>query len=164
MIASADALLTYLADLVEQLERLAVTILPPNDADDIEIGRDTDGALLIDLECHLPADRRSASVELDIFERWRQTGPDQYERTDYEFELRHHERGYRRSFHRHDADRFLRAFDVATHEHCEATLGYATCDHYFGNPVIDASDGFRRLYELWLSDVKPDCSGLACLD
>ncbi len=79
------------------------------------------------------------------------------------YEIRHHELGYRRAFHRHDAERFLRAFDVATHEHCEATLGHAACSHYFGDPVVDATDGFRRIYELWLTDEKPDCSILPCL-
>ena len=163
MIASADALLTYLADLVEQIERLAVTVLPPNDADEIELGREDDGSLVIDLECRPPRPRRSADVEIEVFERWRPIGPDRFERVHYRFEIRHHELRYRRAFHRHDAERFLRAFDVATHEHCEATLGYATCAHYFSDPVADARDGFRRVYELWLTDEKPGCSGLPCL-
>lgn len=163
MIASADALLSYLADLVEQIERLAVRVLPPNDADEIEVGREDDGSLVIDLECRPPLPRRSAEVEIRIFERWRPIEHDRYERVDYRFEIRHHALGYRRAFHRHDAEHFLRAFDVATHEHCEAALGYATCGHYVGEPVVDATDGFRRVYELWLTDEKPDCSTLSCL-
>lgn len=163
MIASADALLTSLADLVEEIERLGLTLLPPNDADEIELGREDDGALVIDLECRPPLSRRSADVRMEIFERWRTTRGDRYERVDYSFEIRHGELGYRRAFHRHDVGRFLRAFDVATHEHCEATLGVAACPHYFGEPVGDARDGFMRLYELWLSDAQPDCSTLRCL-
>ncbi len=163
MIASADALLRYLADLVEQIERLAVTVLPPNDADEIALGRENDGSLVIDLACRPPLPPRSADVEIALFERWRPSGRDQFERVDYAYEIRHHELGYRRAFHRHDAEHFLRAFDVATHEHCEAVLGYPTCAHYFGEPVVDASDGFRRVYELWLTDAKPDCSALSCL-
>lgn len=163
MIATADALLTYLADLVEQIERFAVTVLPPNDVDEIALGEEEDGSLVIDLECRPPLPRRSAEVEIEIFERWRPMGHDRFERVDYKFEIRHHELSYRRAFHRHDAERFLRAFDVATHEHCEATLGYPTCDHYFGEPVVDASDGFRRVYELWLTDARPDCPALSCL-
>ncbi|MHB8398461.1 MAG: hypothetical protein ACYDCI_05940 [Candidatus Limnocylindrales bacterium] len=163
MIASADALLAYLADLVEQIERLAVTVLPPNDADEIELAREDDGSLVIDLECRPPLPPRSADVEIEIFERWRPIEHDRYERVDYKVEIRHHELGYRRAFHRHDAEHFLRAFDVATHEHCEATLGYDTCGHYFGDPVVDARDGFRRVYELWLTDEKPDCSSVPCL-
>jgi hypothetical protein len=163
LIASADALLTYLADLVERIERLAVTVLPPNDADAIELGQEDDGSLVVDLECQPPAAPHSARVDMEIFERWRPIAQGRYERADYKFEMRHHERDYRRAFHRHDADRFVAAYDVATHEHCEATLGYATCEHYTGDPVVDATDGFERLYELWLSDEKPDCSALPCL-
>jgi hypothetical protein len=163
LIASADALLTYLADLVERIERLAVAVLPPNDADEIELGREDDGSLVIDLDCRPPLPRRSADVEIEIFERWRPIEHDRYERVDYKYEIRHHELGYRRAFHRHDAEHFLRAFDVVTHEHCEATLGSATCDHYSGDPVADATDGFRRVYELWLTDERPDCSTLPCL-
>ena len=163
MIASAGALLAYLADLVEQIERLAVTVLPPNDADEIELGREDDGSLVIDLECRPPLPRRSAEVEIDVFERWRPIEHDRYERVDFKFEIRHHGLGYRRAFHRHDAEHFLRAFDVATHEHCEVPLGSAACRHYFGDPVVDASDGFRRVYGLWLTDETPDCSSLRCL-
>jgi len=163
LIATADALLAYLADLVEEIERFGVTVLPPNDSDEIELGREDDGALVIDLECKPPLARRSADVRMEVFERWRSTGSDRYERVDYTFEIRHHELQYRRAFHRHDVGHFLRAFDVATHEHCEATIGVALCDHYFGEPVVDAEEGFMRLYELWLSDEKPDCSALPCL-
>ncbi|MEX1173366.1 MAG: hypothetical protein WEG56_12235 [Chloroflexota bacterium] len=163
MIATEDALLTYFADLVDEIERFAITVLPPNDADEISVGRDHDHALVIDLECRPPLSRRSADVHMEIFERWRPTGGDHYERVDYKFELRHDELQYRRAFHRHDVERFVGAFDVATHEHCEATIGVERCRHYFGEPVVDARDGFMRLYELWLSDEKPDCSALLCL-
>lgn len=164
MIASTDALLTYLADLLEEIERYAVTVLPPNDAHDVELGQEDDGSLVIDLECRPPTERRSAPVEMDVFERWRLVGPHRYERTDYKFELRHHELGYRRAWHRHDAEVFLAAFDVATHEHCESTLGYAPCDHYSGDPIRDARQGFLRAYDLWLTNGQPDCSTLRCLD
>lgn len=163
MIATEDGLLTYFADLIEEIERLAVTVLPPNHADVVSIGREKD-ALVIDLECRPPLSRRSTDVLIAIFERWRQTGSDHYERLDYKFEIRHNELQYRRAFHRHDAEHFLRTSDVATHEHCEGTMGYVTCDHYFGEPVGDAQEGFMRLYALWLSDEKPDCSKMRCLD
>ena len=163
MIATENALLTYVADLVDAIERLAVTVLPPNDADEISLGREADGALVIDLECRPPMSHRSADVHMDIFERWRPGVGNRYERVDYKFEIRHDERQYRRAFHRHHVEQFLQAFDVATHEHCEATLGVAVCSHYFGEPVADAEEGFMRLYELWLSDEKPDCSALPCL-
>jgi hypothetical protein len=163
LIATEDGLLTYFADLIETIERFAVTVLPPNDADDVSIGREN-GALVIDLECRPPLSGRSADVLIVIFERWRQAGPDRYERVDYRFEIRHDELQYRRAFHRHHAEHFLRAFDVATHEHCEATMGHTACDHYFGAPIGNAEEGFMRLYTLWLADEKPDCSRLRCLD
>jgi hypothetical protein len=81
---------------------------------------------------------------------------------EYAYELRHHEIGYRRAFHRHDEAYFVRKHGVATHEHCEATMGVEICSHYYGKPVVDAFDGFRRLYELWLTDLRPDCLALTC--
>lgn len=164
MISDADALLSYLADLVEEIERFAVTVLPPNDAPRIELGREPDGSLVIDLECQPPASRRSARIDMVLFERWRPLASDRLERSDYAFELRDHERSYRRAFHRHDAASFVAAFDVATHEHCEPTLGHVLCEHYGGEPVADAIDGFRRLYALWLANGVPDCGALPCLD
>ena len=163
MIATEDTLLAYFADLVETIERFAVTVLPPNASDVISLGRDRDGSLLIDLECRPPVSRRSAAVDIDVFERWQPTERDRYERVAYAFEIRHHELEYRRAFHRHDTEHFLRAFDVAAHEHCEATIGRPTCAHYLAEPVGDARDGFMRLYALWLADQKPDCSLLSCL-
>ncbi len=162
MIATEDGLLTYFADLIETVERFAVTVLAPNDADDVSIGR-KNFDLLIDLECRPPLPRRSADVLILIFERWRPAGQDRYERVEYNFELRHGQLQYRRAFHRHHTEHFLRTFDVAIHEHCEAMLGHATCDHYFGEPIGDAEEGFIRLYDLWLTDEKPDCSKLHCL-
>jgi hypothetical protein len=54
-------------------------------------------------------------------------------------------------------------FGVATHEHCEATMGVAVCGHYYGGPLADAFEGFRRLYDTWLTDQGPDCLALICL-
>lgn len=162
-VASANELLAYLADLVEELERYAVTLLPPDDRDEITLGRERDGSLVIDLEGRLPTSRRSRPVELEMLERWRRIGPDQLACVEYRYELRHHGIGYRRAFHRHDEDSFVRAYGVVTHEHCEATMGVEVCGHYYGRPVADAFDGFRRLYDTWLTDLKPDCLALICL-
>lgn len=162
MIATADALLTYLADLIDTIERFAVAVLPPNDVEEVSLGRAADGSLVIDLDCRPPSSPRSADVRMEIRERWRLIGPGRYERAEYHYELRHGELQFRRAYHRHDAGAFLRAYDVATHEHCEATIGRPTCDHYLGEPVRDAGAGFMRLYELWLSDAKPDCAALRC--
>ena len=32
-----------------------------------------------------------------------------------------------------------------------------------GKSVADAFDAFRRLFEIWLTDQKPDCRALTCL-
>jgi hypothetical protein len=66
----------------------------------------------------------------------------------------------RRALHRHDDEYFVRIHDVATHEHCESTMGHIACAHYSGLPVSGAIDGFRRPYNVWLSNGKPDCSQL----
>jgi hypothetical protein len=162
-LASTDELVTYLADVVEELERYAVTLLPPDDGDEIILGREPDGSLVIDLEGRLPASRRSRNVDLELFERWQHVGRDQWACVEYRYEIRHHEAGYRRALHRHDVADFVLAFGVVTHEHCEAAIGVTECGRYFGRPVVDALDGFRRLYEIWLADHKPDCSALPCL-
>jgi hypothetical protein len=162
-LASADDLLTYLADLVEELERYAVTLLPPDDGGEITLGQEPDGSLVIDLEGRLPASRRSGNVDLELFERWRPVVRGEWACVEYRYELRHHESGYRRAFHRHDVGAFVQAFGVATHEHCEATMGVEVCGHYFGRPVGDAFDAFDRLYGLWITGQKPDCAALTCL-
>lgn len=195
ILASADDLLAYLADLVDELERYAITLLPPADADEIALAREPDGSLVVELAGRLPVPPRSAPVELDIFERWRpaaeaglptpdaghpagarrsanptrsrvtpgRTLRDAWACVEYGYELRHHELGYRRALHRHDEAWFVRLLGVATHEHCEATIGVATCSHYEGRPVADGFDAFRRLYALWLTDERPACDDLTCL-
>ena len=162
-LASASDLFTYLADLVERLERYAITLLPPNDADEIALGKEPDGSLVIDLEGRLPTPRRSKDVDLLVFERWRAIDADEWVCVEYAYELRHRELDYRRALHRHDEDHFVRWFGVATHEHCEVPMGVVTCGHYRGMPVADAFDAFKRLYEESLGDEKPDCRGLPCL-
>jgi hypothetical protein len=161
--ATTDDLLGYLADLVEKLERFAVTVLPPDDRDEIGLGQEPDGNLTLDLEARLPVSRRSGDVELDLFERWSSAGRDPWARVEYKYELWHHELQYRRAFHRHDTDCFVRMYDVATHEHCESTMGVKACDHHYGEPIVDAFDGFEQLYDFWLTDRKPGCSVLNCL-
>lgn len=161
--ASRDELLTYLADLVEHLERFAVTVLPPDDGDHVTLGQEADGSLVIDVGARLPVSRRSEHVDLTIFERWRPMRPDQWELLEYAYELLDHSEDYRRALHRHDVDAFVRAYGRATHEHCEATMGVVVCGHYAGIPVEDAFDGFERLYGVWLAGERPDCTVLTCL-
>jgi hypothetical protein len=163
-LASTDDLLAYLGDLVAELERYAVTLLLPADRDEITLGRDPDGSLVIDLRGRLPMARRSRDVDLELFERWQPAGRDQWTCAEYAYELWHHEIGYRRAFHRHHEAYFVRMHGVVTHEHCESTIGVEACRHYHGLPVADAFDGFRRLYGTWLTGEKPDCLSLTCFD
>ena len=160
---STDGLLTYLADLIETAERFGATVLPPHDADDVGWERDGDD-LVLDLATRLPADSRSRVIDLAIQERWSPSSRDSWSLVEYAYELRHNELDYRRALHRHDVDYFVRTRDVAVHEHCEATMGHVDCSHDSGEPVSGAIDGFRRLYDLWLSNAKPDCLHLHCLD
>lgn len=162
-LASADDLVTYFADLVEALERYAVTVLPPNDRDEIELGDASDGSLIVDVEGRLPVSPRSKNVDLQLFERWREIDG-AWVCVEYKYELRHHELAYRRAFHRHDDEDFVRLRGVATHEHCEATMGVEECRHHAGQPVVGAFEAFPRLYDVWLLDTTPDCRALACLD
>jgi hypothetical protein len=158
---TTDELLTYLADLIEIVERFGAVVLPPYDADDVAWQQDGP-ELTFELATRLPVDRRSREVDLVFTERWRPGGR-KWELAEFAYELRHHQLDYRRALHRHDEAQFVKRFDVATHEHCETPMGLAACGHYFGEPVTGAIDGFYRLYGIWLSGQQPDCSELHCL-
>ena len=93
-LASASDLLTYLADLIETLERYAVTLLPPSDAYEVGLEQEPDGSLVIDIEGRLPASRNSKDVDLRLFERWREVDQDAWLCVEYRYELRHHELHY----------------------------------------------------------------------
>jgi hypothetical protein len=160
--ATTDELLIYLADLIETVKRFGAVVLPPNEGDEVILELDAHD-LTFELATRLPADRRSRHIDLVFAERWRPTGRETWERVEYAYELRHHELGYRRAFHRHDEALFVKHFDIATHEHCETTLGHPVCGHYYGEPVAGAIDAFHDLYGLWLSNQIPQCSDLHCL-
>lgn len=165
MTVSATAeLLAYLADLIESVERYGCVVLPPNDQDDVSWTKDREGNLVMDIAARLPSIARSRDVDLVLQEKWRPAGADAWERFAYGHELRHHELDYRRALHRHDDDWFVRQYDVVTHEHCETTMGRVECAHYFGEPVASALDAFERLYGLWLTNARPQCSALSCLE
>ena len=159
--ASTGELLGYLADVIAEAERYGATILPPHDGDEVAWARDGDD-LVMDVASRLPVERGSAPVDLVLQERWRPHGRAWF-MAEYGYELRHHQLDYRRALHRHDEEYFVRTHGVATHEHCESTMGHETCGHYAGEPVRGALDGLMRLYNVWLTGRKPDCSMLRCL-
>ncbi len=159
---STDELLDYLADVIERAERFGATVMPPHDAETVAWEHDDD-ELAMDLAIHPPVATRSRLVEITLRERWRAIAGGRWELADYAYELRDDELDYRRALHRHDVDHLVRACGVATHEHCEATMGHPMCGHYEANPCRGALDGFERLYGVWLTGTKPDCSQLRCL-
>jgi hypothetical protein len=160
--ASTSELLEYLAHVIVEMERYGATILPADGGDELDWLRRGDD-LMMDVTVWLPADRRSRPADLVLRERWRSHGRDEWQMVEYGYELRDQGLGYRRALHRHDDEYFVRSYGVATHEHCESTMGYETCGHYQGEPASGALDGFLRLYGVWLTGQKPDCSTLQCL-
>ncbi len=160
--ATTDELLDFLANIIERAERFGATVLPPNDAPVVAWERDGD-ELIMDVAVHPPEARPSRLVEIVLQERWRSVERDQWQLAEYAYELRDHELGYRRALHRHHVDYFVRTYGVAAHEHCEASMGNPTCGHYMAEPCRGAIDGLDRLYALWLTGARPECSELRCL-
>ncbi|MEO5966534.1 MAG: hypothetical protein ABIR11_13810 [Candidatus Limnocylindrales bacterium] len=160
-IVTQDDLAAYLVRLVAWGERFAITFAGVDD--ELTLGREPGDALVIDLDGRLPHAPRITAATISIFERWTAQPKRGLVRTEYAYELRDPVFDYRRALHYHDEDHFVRQFQVATHEHCEATMGVATCGRYFGYPVRDGIDGLSRLYDVWLRAAKPDCSELRCL-
>lgn len=103
-------------------------------------------------------------VEITLAERWRPIGANRWELDEYAYGLRDFELDYRRALHQHNRDDFVRFFGVATHEHCESSMGHSTCDHCTGVPCRDARDGLERLYAIWTAGAKPDRSRMRCIE
>ena len=160
--ATTDELLGYLADVIEYAERYGAIVQPPYDAPEVEWTREGE-CLAMDIEIRPPAGRR-ARVDITLAERWRPIGADRWELDEYSYELRDFVLDYRRAFHQHDREDFVRFFGVATHEHCESVMGRPTCDHYAGVPCRDARDGLERLYVICTAGAKPDSSQMRCIE
>ncbi len=161
--ASTDELLEYLADVVASMERYGATVLLGDGDENIAWQQDDDGSLVMDLVGRLPHDGQAKAVDLGLQERWARVERDSWQLIEYGYELLHRELNYRRALHFHDSSYFVRSYGVATHEHCESPLGHEVCGRYAGEPVRGALDGFLRLYDVWLSGRRPDCSALRCL-
>jgi hypothetical protein len=158
---SGTALEDYVADVAELLERYGGTLEP--DADPI-INASPSGARWFDLRAILPDGWTPPRSVVTVREVWRPAAADAYERSDYEYELLDHVRGFRRAFHLHDRDWFVRRFEVVVHEHCERPIGSARCNHYAGLPVRDAFAGVELLVGAWIDPLERDCDALTCLD
>lgn len=156
-------LAAYLADIAEQLERYGVVLdLTPDD--DLVIVESPGGARAFGLRGFLSDGRQPARSVLEVREVWQPTAEGAYERFGYEYELLDHDRGYRRAFHRHDSEVFVRRYELLVHEHCERPVGSATCNHYAGLPVRDAFAAVEKLVGTWIDPQPPECEALVCLD
>jgi hypothetical protein len=121
-----------------------------------------DGALVFDLSGDLPGPDRPAPTAVVLRETWMPVATNRYRRAEYAYELIEHPLGRRRAFHAHDRSHFVDTFDVATHEHCEESLGAPTCEHYFGLPV-DAYAAVQRLMVAWGRPGPLGCDDLRCI-
>jgi hypothetical protein len=121
-----------------------------------------DGALVFDLSGDLPGPDRPAPTAVVLRETWMPVATNRYRRAEYAYELIEHPLGRRRAFHAHDRSHFVDTFDVATHEHCEESLGAPTCEHYFGLPV-DAYAAVQRLMVAWGRPGPLGCHDLRCI-
>ncbi len=160
---SIAALEDDLSGVAERLERYGV-VLDLERTAPLVLEEAPSGAMSFALRGFLPDGRSAPLSVLEIRERWRRLGPDEVERWEYEFELLDHERRFRRAFHLHHADEFIRRFHVVVHEHCEQPVGTAPCDHLVGSPVRDGYRGVEILLEAWLDPSPPDCSTMPCLE
>ena len=159
---SAGQLEDYVSRIALQLERYGVALdLGAGDA--IVIEESPSGTMSFDLRGYLPDGRLPPLIGLAIREKWRPLGST-YERWEYEYELLDRERRFRRGFHLHDRESFLRRFSVAVHEHCEHPIGHSPCEHFAGLPIRDGYRAVEVLAELWTSPTLPDCAALTCLE
>jgi hypothetical protein len=158
-----EACATYVARVADLLERYGLVLRQPAEGDDLVLAEDEAGVLSYELWGDLPDADDLTPARIEIREEFAPVGPDVYERTRYEYELRDEARGYRRAFHLHSPESFMRAYLVVVHEHCERPIGARTCQHYEGSPVRDAFAGVGALIDAWTGD-PPDCRRLRCLD
>lgn len=156
---SGSALEGYLAGVTDLFDRYGA-VAPVEDA---FVRASPSGARWFEIRADLPGVGAPSST-VRVYEVWRPVDGNRFERSDYEYELLDRVRGFRRAFHLHDRQAFVRRFDVVVHEHCESPIGAATCDHYAGFPVRDAFAGLELLIDAWVDPERPDCDEMACLE
>ncbi len=163
MLLTAGGLEEYLANAADLLERFGVALdLRPDE--DLDLDESPSGSLSFELRGFLPDGRNPPRAVLEVREIWQPAPGNAFTRTEYEFELLDHERGFRRAFHLHDAEAFVRRFQVVVHEHCEGPIGSAPCAHMAGYPVRDVFRGVELLVDAWIDSQTPDCAVLPCLE
>ena len=160
---TADGLDEHVAAIAQLLERYGVA-LDLGAVGELVVDQTPGGSAFFELRGFLPDGRQPARSVIEVREVWRRRSADALERWEYEYELLDHERGFRRAFHLHDRDEFIRRHQVVVHEHCEYPIGVAPCAHFEGGPVRDAFEGVERLLAAWTDPTVPDCMRLRCLE
>lgn len=157
-----DGLDAYVAAVAGLLERYGASL--EVDALGVVIEETPLGNAAFQLRGFLPGGPQPATSVVEIREVWNRSSVDLLERSEYEYELLDHERGFRRAWHLHDRDFFIARYQVVVHEHCERPIGIAPCPHVEGSPVRDAFAGVMRLIAAWTDPELPACGSLPCLD
>lgn len=152
----------HVAGVALLLERFGVD-LDLGTSEELVLHRSPSGVRWFAFRGLLPGERHSAASIVELREIWRPTNGEHLERAEYAYELLEHERDFRRAFHLHDAEAFVRRFQVVVHEHCDP-IGTAPCDHLAGSPVKDAYKAVTLLLDSWVDPAVPDCAGLPCLE
>jgi hypothetical protein len=163
MRATYEACANDLEQVARLLEQYGVVLSKPADGEDLELAEDDAGILNYELCGELPDGNSPALARIEVREEFRPVGSDLYERTRYEYELLDKARNYRRAFHLHFPEAFVRAYQVVVHEHCERPIKTVNCHHYEGSPIKDAFAGVHALMGVWTGEA-PDCRRLRCLD
>ena len=149
----------YLLALATLLDRHGVNL----DSDVLALDRTPSGAVGFELHGLLPAGSGEHASMLTVREHWAPTG-DWLGRIEYGYEILDRRRDFRRAYHHHDADAFVRRYSVVVHEHCEKPIGKAPCAHVEGSPIRDGFAGVMRLIETWTDPEPPDCRAFRCLE
>ena len=159
MRATSEACANYLEQVARLLEQYGVLLSKPADGEDLELTEDDAGILTYELCGELPDGNSPALARIEVREEFEPVGSDLYERTRYEYELLDTARNYRRAFHLHFPEAFVRAYQVVVHEHCDRPIVTVSRHHYEGSPINDAFAGVHALMGVWTAEA-PDCRRL----
>jgi hypothetical protein len=110
----------------------------------------------------LPGAAVPGPAVIRMAEIWTPRSSAQFDRREYEYDFIEYPLDRRRAFHGHDPDHFAREFGVLVHEHCEESLGFPGCDHYYGLPV-DGYQAIREFTALWGRRTPLGCARLRCM-
>ena len=136
MVATADEVLSFVADVIETVERHGAVVQPPNDVAEVALSEER-GDLMFELALLLPTSLRSRDVNLTLNERWRRQAPDWYELVEYSYDLRDRELDYPRALHRQTSTTSSEG-TTSGRISIRGDPGSPVCGHYSGFPVNGA--------------------------